>query len=344
MAPVKISDRLIGDGHPVYVIAEIGGNFRTLEEGKEIIERAIDSGVDAVKLQTLRADTLVTRGSRFSTIAGGASQYEIFKQIEISEAWHQALFDFARRKGIVIFSTPSHDDDVKLLERLQAPAYKIGSDDLTNIPFLQFTASKRKPVILSTGMAVLEEVREAVKAVLSTGNSQVAVLHCVSSYPVKNFSDLNLRVIQTLREALDVPVGFSDHSYGTLAACLAVSMGACMIEKHFTLDKKMDTPDSFFSADPAEMSELVEKVRQTEKALGSFEKKPTAEEERNKLEVRKSVVTRKKIKKGEMIQRDSVAIKRPGTGIEPKRLTDVIGKRALRDLEADQVISWDEIG
>lgn len=344
MKPMKISDRAIGEGQPAYLIAEIGGNFRTLEQGKKIIEQAVDCGVDAVKLQTLRADTLVTHASRFSTIAGGANQYEIFKQIEISEEWHRELFDFAGRKGITIFSTPSYFDDVELLERLEAPAYKIGSDDLTNIPFLQFVASKQKPVIFSTGMAVLEEVREAVEAVLSTGNSQVAVLHCVSSYPVKNFSDLNLRCIQTMKEALKIPVGFSDHSYGTLAACLAVSMGASVIEKHFTLDKKMDTPDSFFSADPAEMKELVERVRQTEKALGSFEKRPTEEEERNKLEVRKSVVTKKKIKRGETLQKESVTIKRPGTGIEPKRLKDVIGKKALRDLEADEVILWDQVG
>lgn len=343
LKPIKIANRLIGPGQPTYVVAEIGGNFRTLEEGREIIGLAVDCGVDAVKLQTLQAKTIVTHTSHFTHIAGGASQYEIFKRMEVSEEWHRELFEFARRKSTVIFSTPSYYDDVELLERLGVSAHKVGSDDLTNLHFLKYIGSKKKPVILSTGMAYLEEVKEGVEAIRSSGNSEIIVLHCVSSYPVKDFSDLNLRSIVTMRETLQVPIGFSDHSYGTLAACIAVSLGACMIEKHFTLSKDLDTPDSFFSADPAEMKEMVERIRETEKALGSGEKAPTQEEKESKLEVRKSVITKRKIRKGEIIHEDCVIIKRPGSGIEPKRIQEVLGKKARRDLEPDEIISWDAL-
>ncbi len=340
MKSVQIADHAVGEGAPVFVVCEIGGNFNTLEEGKKEIDLAVQCGADAVKIQTFRAETLVTRHSRFSTVAEGVNQYELFKRFEVSSEWHAELFAHAAARGILAFSTPSHYNDVDLLEKLKVPVYKLGSDDLTNLPFLAYVASKKKPVILSTGMADMQEAKEAVETVRAAGNPQVLVLHCVSGYPVLDFAALNLKAMAALRDTLEVPVGFSDHTVGTLASCAAVSLGACFIEKHFTLDKKLQTPDSFFSADPAEMTQLVRSIRDLEKALGSGEKKPNESEIALRGEIRKSVIARRKIAKGAAIRAEDVIVKRPGTGIAPKDCAKVIGRKAAREIAEDELIDW----
>ncbi len=343
MKNFDIAGRKIGEGAPAYLIAEIGGNFTTLEEGFKEIDAAIAAGADAVKLQTFRADTIATRKSFFTHIASGANQYDLFKKLELSDEAHRALFRYAAEKKITFFSTPSHYEDVELLETLDVPAYKIGSDDLTNLPLIEFVAALGKPLILSTGMATIDEVENAVAAAERKGNKRIAVLHCVSSYPVKNFFDLNLKAIPVMAEKFQMPVGFSDHTCGSLAACIATSLGASILEKHFVLDKSIDTPDAFFSADPAELTAMFTAIRETEKALGTGVKAPTIEESKTRLEVRKSLHARIQIQPGQELTSENIIAKRPGTGISPTETHSIIGKKAARMIETDEMITWDDL-
>ncbi len=341
MQTLTIGGRTIGPGHPVFVIAEIGYNFTTLEEGCRSIDAAVQCGVDAVKFQTFTAETVTSRGVDFPQEAGQTSQFEEFKRFEISEAAHRALFDHARRRGALVFSTPSYFDDVDLLERLEVPAYKVGSDDLTNLPFIDYVARRGKPLILSTGMSTMAEVVEAVETVYASGNRQLGILHCVSNYPVKDPALLNLRAIHTLQQAFGIPVGLSDHTMTLTAALGAVALGATVIERHFALDKRLEVPDAFFSADPAEMRALVQGIRELEQMLGSGVKEPVASEAAMRRDTRKSAVARTDIAAGELITAEHVIVKRPGTGIAPKELSQVLGRRAKRAIRRDECISWE---
>lgn len=343
MSFVSIAGRQVGSNRPAYIIAEIGGNFKTLAEGFEEIDLAVAAGADAVKIQTFRADTLVTKDSRFSTIAQGANQYELFRDLEISEEWHIQLAARAAEKKLHFFSTPSHQNDVDLLERIQVPVYKTGSDDLTNLPLLDYIARKGKPMIVSTGMSSLEEVTQAVNTIKGAGNNQIILLHCVSGYPVTADEDLNLRAIRTLEKAFGVPVGFSDHTEGCRIPLLAVTAGACIIEKHFVLSKDLGTPDAFFSADPAELKELVTGIRDLEVLLGTGEKIPTEAEIKLRRDARKSIVARRNISTGEKLTPDNIAVKRPGTGISPSEWNQVLGRQAAVDIPCDSVLNRNQL-
>lgn len=343
MRHVKLGDRLIGDNQPVFVIAEIGYNFNNVEEATASIDAAIECGVDAVKFQTFRAETITSRFTDFPAEAGTANQFDEFKRYEISEELHRELFNYARKKNILVFSTPSYFDDVDLLERLQVEVYKIGSDDLTNLPFIKYIAGKRKPVIFSTGMATLAEVDEAVQAIRLTGNDQFVILHCVSNYPIRDPGLVNLNAIRTLQQAFNAPVGFSDHTTTASAALGAVAMGACVVERHFTIDKALPAPDTFFSADPAEMQALVQAIREVEQMLGDGVKRPAPSEQQMRQETRKSIIARNAIEKGQIIRPENLIIKRPGWGILPRDWDHVIGRTAARAIAADEVITWDMI-
>ena len=343
MRHVKIGDRLIGEGHPVFIIAEIGYNFTSVSEAKASIDAAIECRVNAVKFQTFRAETVVSRHTDFPAEAGATNQFEEFKRYEISEELHRELFAYARDKKVLVFSTPSYFDDVDLLERLQVEVYKIGSDDLTNIPFIRYVAEKGKPVIFSTGMGTLAEVDEAVQTIRAAGNDQIVILHCVSNYPISDLHIVNLKVIRTFRQAFNVPVGFSDHTTTIAASLGAVAIGASVIERHFTLDKRLPAPDAFFSADPTEMKALVQAIRELEQALGDGVKQPTPTEQAMRLETRKSVIAGMDIGQGEVITEKMIIVKRPGTGIAPKLSQLVIGRRAKQAIKADEVITWEKL-
>jgi sialic acid synthase SpsE len=343
MRPVVISDRIIGEGHPAFLIAEIGYNFRTVAEAKDSIDAAIDCGVDAVKFQTFRAETVTSRCTDFPVAAGLANQYDEFKCYEISAETHRELFDHARQRGILVFSTPSYFDDVDLLERLQVPVHKIGSDDLTNLPFIEYVAKTGKPVIFSTGMGNLAEVVEAVEVIRATGNEQIAILHCVSNYPVQDLRVVNLKAIATLRHVFGVPVGFSDHTTTSSAALGAVALGANLIERHFTISKTIDVPDAYFSADPPEMKALVKSIRELEQALGDGTKRPTPAEEEMRRETRKSTIARVAIRSDEVITQEKIIVKRPGMGVSPKLAHLVVGRRARVEIQEDEVITWDKL-
>jgi N-acetylneuraminate synthase len=327
-----------------YIIAEIGGNFTTPEEARRLVDDAAQCAVDAVKLQTYRAATLSSTKAMFDMEnTGRTSQYELFRKYEIGEDLHREVFAYAAAKGLDWFSTPSHETDVDMLERLGVPAYKIGSDDAVNLPFLRYVARLHKPVILSTGMCTLEEVRESVGAILAEGNERLTLLHAVTSYPTHP-ENVNLSAMQTLMgEFPGVAVGYSDHTLDATACICAAAMGARVIEKHFTYDRAAPGPDHMLSADPPQMRQIVQAVRKFELMRGSGEKKPAASEQTTRINNRKSIVLAKPARAGEKLTRASLAVKRPGYGIAPKFLDEVVGKAAARDLEADDVLKWEDL-
>ena len=344
MKKVQIGNKIIGKGEPIFIVAEIGYNFENVEQAKASIDVAIDAGVDAVKFQTFRAETTSTKDAMFPPEAGDTSQYEEFKKYEMSEEMHQEIFGYARERSIIAFSTPSHPNDVELLERIGVPAYKIGADDLTNLPYLEYVAKKGLPIILSTGMGTMAEVDDAVSTILSAGNDDLILLHCVSNYPITEVGYVNLKAIQTMAEAFPVPIGLSDHTTTISVSIAAVALGAVVVERHFTIDKKLPVPDAFFSADPAEMKMIVQGIREIEKALGDGIKKPAPSEEfEMRRETRKSLIATQNIPKGTRLTRDMIIIKRPGTGIEPKFLDLVVGREAKVDIREDEVITWDKV-
>lgn len=343
MKPLTLGHKRVGPGCPTFVIAEIGYNYNTLAQARDTVDAAMECGADAVKLQSFRAETVTSRHTDFPQEAGATNQFEEFQRYELSEEGHHELFEYARRRGVLLFSTPSHSDDVALLEKLDVPAYKLGSDDLTNLPFLEHVARLKKPMIISTGMASLAEVAEAYECIQATGQEQLAILHCLSNYPIQDVRHLNLRAVEVLRAAFDVPIGYSDHTQGAVAALGAVALGACIIEKHFVLDQKLDTPDAFFSADPAELKALIGDIRQLEAALGEPVKRPAPSELKMRHETRKSVVARVAIPAGAPIRSEMLIIKRPGHGIAPKHAHLVPGRRARTALQADEVITWEKL-
>lgn len=341
MKTVTIAGRVVGPGHPLFVVAEIGGNFTTYEGGKRLINEAKRVGADAVKVQTYRAETIASKKAMYDMEnTGVASQYELFRKYELSEELHKKLFDYAKKVGIPLFSTPSHSEDVDLLEKLDTPAHKIGSDDACNLPFLEYVARTGKPIILSTGMCTLEEVRESVSTILSTGNDQLILLHCVSNYPAHH-ENVNLRAIGTLKKEFGLPTGYSDHTLTPSTALAAASLGADLFERHFTLDKNAEGPDHMLSSDPKEMKFIIESIREIEQALGDGIKRPAASEKKVRYNNRKSIVTVKTINKGEIVSGSAIAIKRPGHGIAPKYFNLIIGRTVKQTVDAEEALTWD---
>ena len=327
-----------------YIIAEIGGNFTTLEQARRLIDAAHGCGVDAVKLQTYRADTITSTKAIFDMEnTGVVSQYDLFKKYEVDEALHHEVFKYAESKGLDWFSTPSHATDVDLLEKCGVGAHKIGSDDAVNLPFLRYVARTGKPVLFSTGMCTLEEVRESVDAILAEGNEQLILLHAITNYPTHP-ENVNLAAMQTLMHAFpQLDIGYSDHTLSPIACLSAVAMGARVIEKHFTYDKKADGPDHMLSADPAEMKWLVDAVRSFEIMRGSGIKRPAESEKNTRHNNRKSIVLGRNVKAGERLTEDDIAVKRPGYGIAPKYFEQVSGRRMAKDMQKDAVLTWNDL-
>jgi N-acetylneuraminate synthase len=343
MKKIRYGQRWVGDGEPAWIVAEIGGNFTDFPTAKKLVDLAIDAGVDAVKIQTFQADTIATRKAVYDMPnTGRANQYDLFKKYEPGHDLQRQVWDYCRAKKIFIFSTPSHMKDVELLETLGAEIYKIGSDDAWNIPFLREVAALGKPMILATGMCTMDEVRESVAAILERGNGNLALLHCVTNYPADP-AHVNLRCIQTMKREFDLPVGYSDHTLGTVASLAAAALGADIIEKHFTHDRHADGPDHMLSADHAEMKLIVDSVRLLEKALGDGVKRPGADELVTRINNRKSVVTTVEIPAGTAITAEMIAVKRPGTGIPPKCLDQVIGRTARVTVPAEEPLQWEHL-
>lgn len=327
----------------IYVIAEAGVNHNgNIEIAKEMVDRAVEAGADAVKFQTFKADKLVCKKAEKAAYqkAGTAaeeSQYEMLKKLELSERMHMDLMEYCDKKRIRFLSTPFDTDSLRLLVELGIPIIKIPSGEITNLPYLKAVARTGKEVLLSTGMSSLAEVREAVWLLKKNGTRKITVLHCNTQYPTP-MEDVNLNAMLTIRNELHVPVGYSDHSEGIEVAIAAAALGAEVIEKHFTLDRGMEGPDHKASMEPSGLKQMIKCIRNIEKALGSSEKKAGASERENLAVVRKSIVAAKNIHSGEVFSEDNLTVKRPGTGISPMNWYEVIGKRAEKDYMADEII------
>ncbi len=327
----------------VYIIAEAGVNHNgSLEVAKKLVDVAAEAGADAVKFQTFVPENLVSRYAEKAdyqkeTTNKAESQLDMLRKVMLKKEWHQILIDYAKTKGIQFISTPFELESIDFLATLDLPLYKIPSGEITNLPYLEKIGKLEKPVILSTGMSTLDEVKKAVGILQNDGCPKVSVLHCNTQYPTP-YEDVNLAVMDSLRDELKLEVGYSDHTMGIEIPIAAVAMGATIIEKHFTLDQNMEGPDHKASLEPHELAEMVKSIRNIEKAVGNGDKKPSPSERKNKEVARKSIVAKKKINKGEIFTEDNVSVKRPGTGISPMKWNEIIGTRAVREFEEDELI------
>jgi N-acetylneuraminate synthase len=331
-----------------FIIAEGGVNHNgSVNTAKKLVKEAKLSGANAIKFQTFRADKLVSRKLEKAeyqkkTTKSTESQYDMIKRLELGVKEHQELVRFCRSQNIMFLSSPFDEESADLLEKLNVKMFKIGSGEITNLPFLQHVARKDRPMIISTGMATLGEVEEAIDTIVTAGNSNITLLHCVTEYPAP-YADINLRAMITMKEAFGLPFGYSDHTEGIEIAVAAVALGAQFIEKHFTLDRNSEGPDHKSSLEPGMFHEMVLAIRNVEAALGDGRKRPAESELKNIPIARKSVVALHAIKRGQMITKDLVSIKRPGFGIQPKDLNKILGLKARRSIPMDQAITWDDL-
>jgi N-acetylneuraminate synthase/N,N'-diacetyllegionaminate synthase len=345
---IRIAGKVVGERAPCFIIAEAGVNHNgNINLAKRLVDVAVQAGADAVKFQTFKAEDVVTKTAEKAeyqkkTTGPGESQFVMIKKLELKEKAFTELFDWAHRKGIIFLSSPFDKRSVDLLDRLGVPALKIASGEITNFPLLRHIARKRKPIILSTGMSTLGEIEEALEIITEGGAEEIILLHCVSSYPAK-IEDMNLRAMETLRRAFELPVGLSDHSLGITIPIAAVALGACVIEKHFTLDRSLPGPDHQASLEPEELKQMIRAIREVEKAMGDGNKVPTEEEKQIQKAARRSVVARVDIPEGTIITEAMLGIKRPGTGVESKYMNKVIGAVARCRIEQDEPLMMNKL-
>lgn len=344
MQNILINSTSIGPGHPCFIIAEIGVNHNgSVSQAIELIDAAKRAGANAVKFQTFKADRLVSANApkasyQKATTASEESQLEMLRGLELPDSAYSELIGYCKTRDIVFLSSPFDEACADFLDHQGVIAYKIPSGEITNTPFLEHVARKNKPIILSTGMSNLPEVSDAVKAIVSNSNSNLYLLHCVSAYPAP-YSEVNLRAMLTLQETFNLPVGFSDHTIGISIAIAAVAMGACIIEKHFTLDKNLPGPDHQASLTPLEFSAMVCEIRSVESALGSGEKIMTPSESDTAVVARKSIVAATNISAGTIMTEEMITVKRPGTGLSPAIKCRIIGKTSIVDIKTDSLIT-----
>jgi N-acetylneuraminate synthase len=324
----------------VFVIAEAGVNHNgSLETAKALVRAAAQAGADAVKFQTFSADALVLQNAEKAeyqkqTSGVAESQYEMLKRLELSRSDHEGLMDECRRCGIQFCSTAFDFDSIRFLDSLDIPFMKVPSGEITNLPYLRMVNACRRPVILSTGMATMDEVDAALEVFT---NCDVTLLHCTTEYPCP-YESVNLRAMLKLKDRFGRPVGYSDHTRGIEVSVAAAALGASVIEKHFTLSRDMEGPDHRASLEPAELKAMVAAIRNVERALGSGNKKPALVEMKNIAVARKSIVAKRAIRKGEIFSEDNLTTMRPGIGISPMRWDDVIGSVASRDYSRGDLI------
>jgi len=350
--PIKIGSRRIGWGLPAFIIAEAGVNHNgDIELARHLVDVAVKAGADAIKFQTFRADAMVACDARkadyqLQTTSPTESQFEMLKRLELSAAAHAEIKSYCQTSNLTFLSTPFDPDSIDLLDRLGVPAFKISSGDLSNLPLLQHAAAKGKPILLSTGMSDLEEVEEAVDAMHEAGCGEIILLQCVSNYPA-NPADVNLRAMQTMADKFRVPVGYSDHTTGIEIAMAAVALGACVIEKHFTLDRSLPGPDHRASLEPDELQSMIQSIRKVEAALGDGRKIPAASEVDTASVARRSLMAAGAISAGTRLTAEMVVIKRPGTGLPPRMLKELIGRALRVDVASGSMLSlemFDEQG
>ena len=346
---IKVGNRLVGEGQPVYLVAEAGINHNgDVGLARQLIAAAHKVGADAVKFQSFETDRFICKSALSAPhvdreLGVDGTFYDLLKKLELPPDAYPELHAYARQVGIPMTSSPFDERYVELLDRLDVPFFKVASMDLDNLDFIRYVARKKRPMVISTGMGTLAEVAEAVEAARGTGNHDLVLLHCTSQYP-PDPSDVNLRAIQTLQSAFsDLLIGYSDHTVGVHVPLAAAALGAVVIEKHFTLDKKMPGPDQKGSADPQEMSTLRAHLDDLARARGTGIKTPTDGEEQVKKAFRRSVVMAKACAKGHTLTRDDVTLMRPGTGISPKYVDLVIGRRLGLDVQPQHILLWGDL-
>ncbi len=333
----------------VLIIAEAGINHHgDMGRIREMVDAAADAGADAIKFQTFRTEALLAPDApkaeyQLQTTDPGESQAEMLKRAELSRDQHVEIISCCRDKDIVFISTPFEEQSADLLHSLDVPLFKIPSGEITNLPFLSHVARKGRPMIISTGMSFLGEVEKAVQTVHETGCEEVALLHCTSNYPT-SAEDVNLEAIGTMQQAFRLPVGFSDHTIGIEIAAAAVALGARIVEKHFTLDRNLPGPDHKASLEPAQLVQFVRAIRNVETARGDGLKQPALSEMSSREVLRKSLVFNSAVAAEMVIGREMLVAKRPGTGVSPSRIEEVVGRRLLRSVEKDTVVSWKILG
>jgi len=347
MKSITIGNRQIGENYPPYIIAELSANHNgVLQKALDTISEAKQCGADAIKLQTYSADTMTIDidTDEFRIQGGlwdGYKLYDLYQEAQTPFSWHKAMFDHARNIDITCFSTPFDETAVDLLEDMNVPAYKVASFEAIDLPLIKYIASTKKPMIMSTGMANLEEIEEMLAAAQDGGCSEMILLHCISSYPAP-IEQSNLLTIPDLRENFNVQIGLSDHTLTNVASITAVALGATLIEKHFILNRTDTGPDSEFSIEPTQLQELCEQTKSAWQALGvpGYERKPA--EEAN-VKFRRSIYFVKGLKAGEKITKDHVKRIRPGYGLAPKYEADIIGKTVKKDISRGTATSWELI-
>jgi N,N'-diacetyllegionaminate synthase len=329
----------------VFIIAEAGVNHNgSLELAKKLIDVASDAGADAVKFQTFKAENLVSKNAQKAdyqkqTTNSEESQFDMIQKLELDVKTHKILMDYCKEKNIMFLSTPFDHDSIELLNDLGLKMFKIPSGEITNLPYLRHVGKLNKKVILSTGMADIGEIEDAIDILINAGTKKenITILHANTEYPTP-YEDVNLKAMVTIGNTFDVDFGYSDHTLGIEVDIAAVAMGACCIEKHFTLDKTMEGPDHKASLEPNELKAMIKAIRNIELALGNGIKKPSKSEAKNISIARKSIIAKDNIKKGEIFTVDNLTVKRPGNGINPMRWDEIIGMMAQKDYKKDELI------
>ncbi len=344
----KVENKWIGPDYPTFIIAEVGSNFDAkLEKAKRLVDLAKQCGADAIKFQSFISDKIINAKSfQASSEAEFQKKWkkpvaQVYKEAEFPREWHKEIAEYCKKRGIIFFSSPYDKEAVDLLEEINVPIYKIGSGDVTFLQLIEYIAKKGKPILMGTGASTLEEIEEAVN-VIKKYNDQLLLMQCVTNYP-SAFEDANVRAMQALQHKFNVPVGYSDHTPGSLVPILSVALGGCAIEKHFTDDKNLPGPDHPFALDVSEFTQMVRDVRNAELALGSPVKMIYKSEERTKIVQRRSIFAAVDIKKGTKIEGNMLTILRPWHGLLPKYFDAVVGKTAKRDIKAGDPITWDNV-
>ena len=341
-----IGGRTVSINAEPFIIAEISANHNgSLKTALETISMAKVCGADAVKMQSYTADTLTINSNKDdflikSGLWAGRSLYDLYSEAYTPFNWHETIFEHAEREGILLFSTPFDESSVDLLESLNAPAYKIASFEIVDLPLIEKVAKTNKPLLISTGMASLNEIGNALQVAYSNGCKQLALLHCISSYPA-SINEANLKSIKVLKKEFGVEVGLSDHTIGYTASMLAISLGASFVEKHFILNRNMGGVDSEFSAEPSELQELIEKTKLAYHALGDSKFKRAKSEEANKV-FRRSIYYVANLKIGDLVKEEHIRIIRPGFGLEPKFYCDILGKTLNKNVEPGDRVSFND--
>lgn len=347
MPVVELAGHKIGSAFPCFIVAEAGVNHNgNLSLARQLVDVAAASGADAVKFQTFRAEKVVTAGApkaayQLETTGAEEDQLEMIRRLELPFEAFRELSAYCQARKIIFLSTPFDEESVDFLDDI-VPVFKVPSGEITNLPFLSHIARKGKPMIVSTGMANLREVETAIRTIEQAGNSKIVLLHCTSNYPA-NSSDVNLRAMQTMAEAFNTPVGYSDHTLGIEVSLAAVALGACVIEKHFTVDRTLPGPDQRASIEPQELENLVRGVRVIEAALGHGRKEPAASEANTAAVARRSLVARRDIVSGTVLSEEDLAIMRPGTGLPPGSLSELVGRTAQVNIPAGTLLSWEMV-